>query len=77
MCFVLYIYFVFIPSRTHYQTFFSSFLGMKAVTLDDNLNWKGQLNQMQLLRANLVPVFSIPIMCAIFFYCAWITNNGD
>lgn len=38
MCLVLYVYFVLIPSKTSYQTFFSSYLGMKAVTLEDNLN---------------------------------------
>lgn len=72
-----YIYFVLIPSKTRFQTFFSSHLGMKAVTLDDSLNWKGQLTQSQLFRANFIPVLILPLLSALFFFGAWITHDKN
>ncbi|WP_216082625.1 hypothetical protein [Candidatus Mycoplasma haematohominis] len=77
MFFCCYIYFVLIPSKTRYQTFFSSHLGMKAVTLDDSLNWRGKLTQGQLFRANFIPVLILPLLSALFFFGAWITNDNN
>ncbi|OAL10046.1 hypothetical protein A6V39_03975 [Candidatus Mycoplasma haematobovis] len=68
---VLYIYFVYIPATSDYQTFFANSFAIKAVDISNGFDINARPSQMQLLKLNAIPIFLLPIINSIFFGVAW------
>lgn len=74
---VLYIYFVYIPSTSDYQTFFSNSFNIRAIDISNGFNINARPTQAQLFKANAIPIFLLPFVNAIFFCWAWAWGDKE